>query len=315
MIRARSSACVLCLALVGCSSSNDEPASVAAPPAPTTGGPTSSHAKLAVLGMNALFVSRIPEEVDRYFAPDFIRHNPRANADGVGELKAAIAPGGPLANATYTNARVFAEGEYVVLHGQYDNLVPGARLTAFDLFRIEKDKIAEHWDCMQADPGKYESGHTMVDGPTSALASATTDASKDIVSTPGKGFLPVVFVGGDQSKLPDYLDPHFLQHNPLVGDGIAGLGEAVAREPISSVKFLEIQKAVGDHDFVFVRSRGTMTWEAQKPNSPKNPTVFCDLFRVAGGKIAEHWDVVQLDPNSSDSGDLKTNGAGHTMWK
>lgn len=29
-----------------------------------------------------------------------------------------------------------------------------------------------------------------------------------------------------------------------------------------------------------------------KGNSPDNLTVYCDLFRVSGGKIAECWEVV-----------------------
>jgi predicted SnoaL-like aldol condensation-catalyzing enzyme len=272
-----------------------------------------TNAELAVAGLNAIFTGT-PSDLDQYFDPGFIRHTPHAGMDGLDELKGAIRSG-RLTSATYSTFRAFFEGDYAVVHGRIDNLEPGVRAMTFDLFRVAGGKLAEHWDCTQPDPGAYASGHTMSDGATVPDPKAGTQESKDVVVTPGKGAVPEIFIKGDTSKLPALFDPMFIQHNPLAADGLAGLGAALMKPPLDSMRFLSVHKSVGDHDFVFVRSKATLTWDAEKPNSPNNPTVFCDLMRVSAGKVVEHWDVIQLDPNSKDVGDLKPNGAGHTMWE
>lgn len=317
--------CALTLALAACDTSSD-PSNTGgggaggadggggAGGSTSSGTTTTSNAELAIAALDAAFVDQDPDALDEYFDPQLVRHNPFAQSDGTAELKELIS-GGALSGVKYTRHRVLAEDDLVVIHGTYDGFpAPGVRSVTFDLFRFDGGKIVEHWDCMQPDPGMYVSGHTMVDGPTEVDPAADTAASKDVVITPGKGFLPVVILGGDFSKLQDYLGT-YIQHDPLVGDGLEGLGAALSQPPLDTMKLVSVHRSVADHDFVFVRSKGTMTWEEQKPGSPDNPTVFCDLFRVENGKIEEHWDVIQLDPNSTDVNNLETNGAGHTMWE
>jgi predicted SnoaL-like aldol condensation-catalyzing enzyme len=89
-----------------------------------------------------------------YLAPAYIQHNPMAQ-DGAEGLKAFI---GFLAQR-YPHyqldiKRVFAEGDYVILHvhGVFE---PGSRGKAIiDIFRLENGKIAEHWDVVQDIPDK-----------------------------------------------------------------------------------------------------------------------------------------------------------------
>ncbi|HEY8080031.1 MAG TPA: hypothetical protein VIF62_38135, partial [Labilithrix sp.] len=222
---------------------------------------------------------------------------------------------GPLGHARWTSFRVLSQGDLVVLHDAYDDFpTPGARTIAFDLLRFEGGKIAEHWTCGQQDPGHYASGHSMVDGATQSDPTADTAASADLVVTPGKGFVPVVIIGGALPRLADFLAPTFAQHDPLIADGLMGLGVGFSQPPLSTIRDLAIPESLSENDFVFTRSKGTLTYDAEKANSPNNPTVYCDLFRVAGGKIVEHWDVIQLDPNSSSIDAVNTNGAGHTLW-
>ena len=48
----------------------------------------------------------------------------------------------------YEHGRVFADGDYVIVHGRY---VGGGdkTLVAADIFRFENDKVVEHWDVLQ----------------------------------------------------------------------------------------------------------------------------------------------------------------------
>ncbi|MDR3491880.1 MAG: nuclear transport factor 2 family protein, partial [Gammaproteobacteria bacterium] len=76
-------------------------------------------------------------------------------ADGAEGLKSFI----QFLRDHYPNAhseikRVFSDGEYVILH-VHSIREPGTLGRAvFDLFRLEKGKIVEHWDAAQDIPEK-----------------------------------------------------------------------------------------------------------------------------------------------------------------
>ena len=106
------------------------------------------------------------------------------------------------------------------------------------------------------------------------------------------------------------------QHDPPIGDGLAGLTATFGEAPFSTVKFKAIQLTVTQGDFAYARSE--MTWnDPSLADSKDDPAVSCDLFRIENGLIAEHWDVLQTDPNSRGKtfDTLATNGAGHTMFQ
>jgi predicted SnoaL-like aldol condensation-catalyzing enzyme len=266
----------------------------------------------ALSALEAIYVAKNTSAVDTYFDRHFIRHDPKASADGTVAFKADLSSVVP--SVSWKSFRAFAQDDLVVVHDEYDGPQSGERTVSFDLFRFAAGKIVEHWTCTQPDPGTYASGHTMVDGPTTIDPAADTAASEDVVVTPNLGFVPVVIIGGQFSRLADFLQPAFAQHDPLLADGLMGLGAGFAQPPLSTLRVLSLPESLGESNYVFTRSKGTMTWDAMKSGSPNNPTVTCDLFRVDGGKIAEHWDVIQLDPNSTDINNLAPNGAGHTLW-
>jgi predicted SnoaL-like aldol condensation-catalyzing enzyme len=90
-------------------------------------------------------------------------------------------------------------------------------------------------------------------------------------------------MGGDRSQLPTFFDgDRFLQHNPVIADGVSGLGAAI-QSGIWAAVVERCHRVVADGNFVFTQAEGTLRSE---------PTAFYDLFRVADGRLAEHWDVV-----------------------
>src|SRR5262249_50359973 len=93
-------------------------------------------------------------------------------------------------------------------------------------------------------------------------------------------------IQGQFDKLPQYYDPHFVQHNPLVPDGLDGLAkgvEAMTKQGMS-IHFEKVHRILGEGNFVLAHSEGKLG---------NKPAAFFDLFRVENGKIAEHWDVIQ----------------------
>ena len=96
-----------------------------------------------------------------HFGPRYTQHNPNA-ADGPEGLKAFLGFLREKFPASRSEVkRVFAEGEYVILH-VHAVREPGTRGSAIvDIFKLEGGKIVEHWDVVQPVPDKALSGNGM----------------------------------------------------------------------------------------------------------------------------------------------------------
>lgn len=101
------------------------------------------------------------EAAAKHLGPRYIQHNPRA-ADGAAGFKAFL----DFLKAKFPNyrseiKRVFADGDYVILH-VHNIPEPGARGAAIvDIFRLENGKVVEHWDVRQDIPEKAANDNTM----------------------------------------------------------------------------------------------------------------------------------------------------------
>ena len=101
------------------------------------------------------------DAASKYFGPKYVQHNPGA-PDGIEGFKAFIA----LRKEKFPNAhsdikRIFADGDYVILH-VHNVPNPGDRGSAIvDIFRLENGKIVEHWDVVQPIPEKTANTNTM----------------------------------------------------------------------------------------------------------------------------------------------------------
>jgi predicted SnoaL-like aldol condensation-catalyzing enzyme len=95
------------------------------------------------------------------FGPRYIQHNPRAK-DGTEGFKAFI----DFLKAKFPNyhseiKKVFADGDYVILH-VHNVSAPGERGAAIvDIFRLENGKVVEHWDVRQDIPEQSANNNTM----------------------------------------------------------------------------------------------------------------------------------------------------------
>ncbi|HTM63622.1 MAG TPA: ester cyclase [Gammaproteobacteria bacterium] len=97
----------------------------------------------------------------KYLGSHYTQHNPNV-ADGPEGFKAII----EYIRDHYPNShseikRVFAEGDYVILH-VHSVREPGSRGNAiFDMFKLENGKIVEHWDAVQPIPEKSANDNGM----------------------------------------------------------------------------------------------------------------------------------------------------------
>ncbi|MGV9367944.1 nuclear transport factor 2 family protein [Amycolatopsis sp. NPDC003731] len=88
--------------------------------------------------------------------------------------------------------------------------------------------------------------------------------------------------GHDPSAVDRYFRDPYVQHNPVVPDGVAGIKKAITLLP--DLHF-DVHKVVASGDWVSVASKVTGQGDTTK--------VIVDTFRFEDGKVAEHWDVTQ----------------------
>ena len=109
------------------------------------------------------------------------------------------------------------------------------------------------------------------------------------------------FIDRDPSVVERYFTADYVQHNPSIPNGreaipglIASLGKDFSYEP---------GMVVADGNLVMVHGR-YVGW------GPK-PMIAVDIFRVASGKLAEHWDVMQeeIPASATVSGNAMFTGA------
>ena len=121
----------------------------------------------------------------------------------------------------------------------------------------------------------------------SRMASLTAANKKLVVD-----FYRVVFIEKKVREGFDrYVAPDYIQHNPLVPTGrdaaVKLLSQRVTKESITDIKRVI---AEGDLVVLHVHSRTNLTDRGR---------AVIDIFRVADGKIVEHWDVIQAVPPTS----------------
>jgi predicted SnoaL-like aldol condensation-catalyzing enzyme len=98
-----------------------------------------------------------------YIGKRYIQHNPHA-PDGVrsfieffeGYYKSAVHK-----KAHVIIKRVIAEGDLVVVHTHSKGFPEDRGRAVVDIFRLENNKIVEHWDVMQEIPEKMAHQNTM----------------------------------------------------------------------------------------------------------------------------------------------------------
>ena len=92
-----------------------------------------------------------------------------------------------------------------------------------------------------------------------------------------------VFIDRDASVVERYFASDHIQHNPAIPNGRAALPGLIGS--LSKDFSYQPGMAVAEGDLVMVHGR-YVGW------GPK-PMIAVDIFRVANGKLAEHWDVMQ----------------------
>jgi NADPH:quinone reductase-like Zn-dependent oxidoreductase/predicted SnoaL-like aldol condensation-catalyzing enzyme len=252
------------------------------------------QARLALRLMQDLFTRGDTAMVDRLVRPDYVQHNPLA-PDGPDALKYFVASTRQqFPQAAFEPRRAIADGDLVLLHS-HNVLVPGTPgMAAFDIFRFQDGKIAEHWDILQEVPATTAGGNDMF--ATLSEPRSETPGQRWLTGYHRKlvtAFVDQLLVRKDLAAIDAYVGTEYHEHNPNIPDGAAGLkaglGSYFEQFPQLGVT---PKRIIAQGDLVAVHSHYIDTPDARG-------RAVLDLFRVRDGKIVEHWNAEQDVPETA----------------
>jgi predicted SnoaL-like aldol condensation-catalyzing enzyme len=96
-----------------------------------------------------------------------------------------------------------------------------------------------------------------------------------------------VLVDRQIDRVTEFVDEHaYAEHNPRLGDGVTILRAAleIEEECGRRIDYHRVHRVLAEGNFVLCVAEG---------NYANVHTAFYDLFRLANGKVVEHWDTTE----------------------
>lgn len=172
--------------------------------------------------------------------------------------------------------------------------------THFNLFRVEGGRLAEHWHSVQTAPGPdvplpEDGGPQPVNGVTGAPQLALLEsvdarlaANKRLVFDAWREI-----VDAGRVELADrYLDAGYTEHDPNAASGPGGFTAYFAARttrPVERSIRAPVVAIVAEGDLVVLVSMREHPHPSRAGRT--YTTTWFDMFRVAGGRLVEHWDA------------------------
>jgi predicted SnoaL-like aldol condensation-catalyzing enzyme len=111
-----------------------------------------------------------------------------------------------------------------------------------------------------------------------------------------------IFRKKDTTSVDRYVDESFIQHDPNLADGLAGIKSFAAEVASSPAADITIYRMLVDGSFVLLHSR----YEGVRCYG--GSVIAFDLFRLNDGEIVEHWGGQEPEAPPNQSGRTQVDG-------
>jgi predicted SnoaL-like aldol condensation-catalyzing enzyme len=114
----------------------------------------SKNKVLVLEAFDTLFNKRDYAAAERYWTPNYIQHSTHIapGREGLFNLIKSLRP-----TLKYEPGSIVAEGDLVIVHGQFSGFGAPANWIAADIVRIQDGILVEHWDVIQDEATEEQS--------------------------------------------------------------------------------------------------------------------------------------------------------------
>lgn len=247
------------------------------------------------------------ERADEFVAEDYAQHSPfqRSGRQALKDVFSVIPRRDEIpAEMRPAPVTILAENDLVVFVAVEELPEPGGSgsytTTHFNLFRVTNGQLSAHWHpdrnppCPDL-PSAENGGPQPVIGAAGSAQYALLEAPQPELARNKRLVFDAwrqLFDAGREELVELYLTEDYVDHNPTGASGRAG-----ARAWFAGLEDRPIATAIGS-DLVAMIAEGDLAVQVLKVELP-NPyragdiytTTQIDMFRIADGRLAEHWDA------------------------
>ena len=103
-----------------------------------------------------------------------------------------------------------------------------------------------------------------------------------------------VSIARKRVEMARYINPaQYIQHSPGIADGLQALLELIEHFDRDFPGYsVEVKRVIAEGDYAFAHCHYTFG-----PRDPRGKAI-AEIFRFDGELIAEHWDVIQMIPET-----------------
>ena len=247
------------------------------------------------------------ERADDFVAEDYIQHSPfqRSGRQALKDVFAVIPRSETVPETMRPPPVAFvAEDDLVVFVAVEELPEPDGAgsytTTHFNLFRIRAGRLAEHWHPDQTPPcpdlpAADAGGPQPVTGAAGSGQIALLEAASPALAVNKRlvfDYWRQIAAAGREELAPLYLARDYIEHSPARATGLAATMAYLANRedrPIGMWLDSELVAVIAEGGLVVLVTR----LELPNPYQPgaTYTTASFDMFRIADGRIAEHWDA------------------------
>jgi predicted SnoaL-like aldol condensation-catalyzing enzyme len=246
----------------------------------------------------------LPRAYREYADPNFREHNPEIGNGYEAKIayfadRLARNPNAPAA-ASWANVvdHVIVSNDLFAVHRHVFMSAEDRGRVFVDIWRVAGGKIVEHWDIIEPVPERTLGSITMWCGLGSSYSAARAlpaTLQRPSCGAPDPGangaksaalvrrYVQMMSHGERSRAALRFQDANYIEHGPDVDDELTGV----------------VVRILVQGDLVLVHRHIT------RPRD-QGDRVAADIFRIAGNRIVEHWDVKQAVPATSANG--------NTVW-